>query len=358
MHAPWPFGRREATSAWPPLLAGVSPDGATPMAGVLAAGHVVLDVPGLAAAVADGARVGGLAAARLAGTTAAPAGTPDLAVVGAGPAGCAIALAAGARGLRVVVLEAAEPFASLTSAPDDGPFAGVPTPAGAVLRATAEDREALLAELRAQVGTLDLRPGRVVRLEPGPPPRVLMAGGAALDVRTVVLATGRFGCPRRLGVPGDDAAHVRHAPARAWDHAGRRVLVVGGGECAAAIALRLAEAGAEVTLAHRGAMLTRPDHATLARLSERLAGAPLEPWRKRRTRSEVARRAPGPGTIALRLVTQVLEIRPASVVLREGAGTPVEVGTDDVFVAIGRHSPAELAEASGLPLAPAPGDRD
>jgi thioredoxin reductase len=82
--------------------------------------------------------------------------------------------------------------------------------------------------------------------------RVETTAGTA-TARRVVLAIGRRGVPRKLGVPGDALPHVVHAVADPAQHAGKRVVVVGGGDSAAEIALALAaQPGTRVTLVHRG----------------------------------------------------------------------------------------------------------
>ena len=163
---------------------------------------------------------------------------------------------------------------------------------------------------------------------------------------------GRGGCPRRLDIPGEELGHVFHRPRDPAGFAGRRVVVVGGGESAAEAAIALAGSGAEVTLVHRGAMLTRPGFRTLSRLSDLLAGAPTEPFRKGRPRGAVPRRAPGPGTVTLRLVTRLVEVRPGEAVLDPAEGPLETVPADAVFILVGSDPAGGLP---GLPEVRVPG---
>jgi thioredoxin reductase len=325
----------------------VRADGRTSVPGVYATGGLT-GVPTIAAALRSGAEV----AARIAADPAlrsagAPAGTLDLVIVGGGVAGLAAALEAQRRGLDFAVLEAAVPFWRIID--------GAPRPAGG--RAARPDEaagaEELLGPLRVQVAQAAIRPriATVERVEQAQGHlQVVLAEGPPVPARRVILATGRFGCSRRLGVPGDDLPHVLDRLDDARRHQGRRVVVVGGGEHSARAAIALAEAGAQVTFVYRGAVLTRPRYRTLARLSELLAGAPLEPWRKRSAAATIARRAPGPGTVTLRLVSRVHEIRVDEVLLQEGSGPVETVPAETVWVMIGRLSPADLARRSGLAL--------
>ena len=62
-----------------------------------------------------------------------------------------------------------------------------------------------------------------------------------LRARRVVLAIGRRGTPRPLGVPGQDLAKVTYRLVDPGQYQGKRVLVVGGGDSALEAAIMLAE---------------------------------------------------------------------------------------------------------------------
>jgi Fe-S-cluster-containing hydrogenase component 2 len=155
----------------------------------------------------------------------------------------------------------------------------------------------------------------------------VLADDEWLPARRVLIAIGRSGDHRRLGVPGESLGKVSnrlHDPA---DFAGRDVLVAGGGDAAAECALLLGDAGARVTLAHRGDQLTRPK----PELRERL---------------EAMART---GRITMLRGATVREIRAREVVISRG-GSDTAVPNDAVFIMIGRHAPLEFFRASGLPV--------
>src|SRR5690242_10183078 len=85
------------------------------------------------------------------------------------------------------------------------------------------------------------------------------ANGWQQRAGSVVLALGRRGAPNRLGVPGEDLPHVAYRLLEPEPFAGKRVLVVGGGNAAADCAIALAEAGVckAVGLSYRRAELAR-----------------------------------------------------------------------------------------------------
>ena len=81
---------------------------------------------------------------------------------------------------------------------------------------------------------------------------------ALLHAGAVLLAIGRRGTPRKLGVPGEELPKVVYRLIEAEQYRGQRVLVVGGGDSALEAALACAErARHRVTLAYRGDAFSR-----------------------------------------------------------------------------------------------------
>jgi thioredoxin reductase (NADPH) len=68
----------------------------------------------------------------------------------------------------------------------------------------------------------------------------------------VIVATGYFGSPNRLGIPGEDLPHVAHVYREGHEAFDQGVVVIGGGNSAAEAALELWRSGARVTLIHFG----------------------------------------------------------------------------------------------------------
>lgn len=76
--------------------------------------------------------------------------------------------------------------------------------------------------------------------------------------RSVLLAIGRRGSPRKLGVPGEESAKVMYRLVDAEQFGGQAVLVVGGGDSALEAAIALSEEpGTTVTLCYRSAAFSR-----------------------------------------------------------------------------------------------------
>jgi len=297
----------------------VGPDGSTNLPGVYVVGDLS-GVPLLKFACDTGAA----AAGRI--SPGAPEGELDLVILGAGVAGMAAALEAHRKGLRFLVVEASEPFTTIANFPKRKPIFTYPEamqPRGA-LQVSAKVKEELLDELRRQVAGVDLplmsgvsatglaRSGAGYEI-------LLKDGREPLRARHVIVALGRSGNFRRLGVPGEELPKVYnrlHDPAK---FRGSKVLVVGGGDSAVEAAVALSGAGAEVTLSYRGTKFSRPKPENLAALRAR--------------------------PVKIILKSQVTEIRAGEVVVD---GTTL--ANDAVFVLIGREPPLEFFRTSNIPI--------
>jgi thioredoxin reductase (NADPH) len=182
----------------------------------------------------------------------------DLLIVGGGPAGLSAAYAARECGLSYLVLERGGAVQTIRD-----------YPLGKPLHSPAQDVEMLWGELHASdprfagreetlahydafAAGLALRCGEsVLSLERCPAGFRARTALACYEASRVLLATGGFGVPRRLGVPGECEGRVSYRFHDARAHAGEEIVVIGGGNSAAEAALWLHEAGARVTLSLR-----------------------------------------------------------------------------------------------------------
>ncbi len=94
--------------------------------------------------------------------------------------------------------------------------------------------------------------------------------------RAVVLAIGRSGTPRKLGVPGEDLPNVMYRLIDAEQYTHRRILVVGGGDSAVEAALGLAlQKGNKVTVSYRKEEFARIKERNAQRVAEAIASRKL-----------------------------------------------------------------------------------
>lgn len=277
--------------------------------------------------------------------------TLDVAIIGAGVAGMAAALAARKAGLSCALLEAAEPFSTLVNFPRAKPIYTYPSamvPAGE-LKLAATVKEDLLEELRAQTTAQGIQP-RIARVErvvrQGELFELIAPGQEPLRARRVIVAIGRSGNFRRLGVPGEDLDKVYNRLHDPRDFAGRGALVVGGGDSALETALALAQAGSRVTLSYRRAELARPKPENVERLHQ-LAGAP--PAASPPSGNPAAQPS-AEGTLALMLGSAVQRIEPEAVVLKDAKGEEHRLPNDAVFTMIGREAPLDFLRRSGVEI--------
>ena len=87
--------------------------------------------------------------------------------------------------------------------------------------------------------------------------------------RSVLLAIGRRGTPRKLGVAGEEMSKVVYRLIDPEQYRGQKVLIVGGGDSAIEAAVAIAEeAGSTVTLSYRGNAFGRVKQKNRQRLAE------------------------------------------------------------------------------------------
>jgi thioredoxin reductase/NAD-dependent dihydropyrimidine dehydrogenase PreA subunit len=196
--------------------------------------------------------------------TARRAGVFDVAIVGAGPAGLAAAAAATERGLTHIVFE---------QEPDLGGtilhyprrklvlVQAVEVPVLGLLREAEYSKEELLRKLLdlADRARLEIRFGeKVADIQQADGLFSVESSSGPTLARFVILAMGRRGTPRKLGVRGEELAKVMYQLADAASYADNRLLVVGGGDSAVEAAIGLArQRGNRVTLSYRRERLVR-----------------------------------------------------------------------------------------------------
>jgi thioredoxin reductase len=272
LHTMWPAG---AVEKLPEIREG----GSTNVPGVYVVGDLS-GIPLLKFAADGGARVIGTILDDPAYRNATADGDAlDVAIVGAGVSGMAAAVEAARRGLKFEIFEAAEPFSTIVNFPKAKPIYTYPTemtPTGE-LKVTADVKETLIEELRAQTLERGIRPtpARVETVaRDGRTLRIGLSGGREVRARSCVVAIGRSGNFRKLNVRGENLDKVYNRLHDPTDFAGRQALVVGGGDSAMEAAIALAEAGAHVTISYRKSEFSRPKPENVARL-EKLARDPI-----------------------------------------------------------------------------------
>jgi thioredoxin reductase len=178
---------------------------------------------------------------------------------------------------------------------------------------------------------LDIRTGRRVASVTGDETgfTVTTEDGEAHAAGSVVLAIGRRGSPRKLGVPGEDQPKVTYRLIDAEGYTDSRLLVVGGGDSAVEAAVGLArQSGNLVTLSYRREAFVRLKEKNEERVTEFIRS----------------------GRIEAALGTTVKEIGRDRVVLSRGDGADLAMENDYVFIFAGGVLPTALLREAGIRL--------
>ncbi len=269
--------------------------------------------------------------------------TVPVLVAGAGPIGLACAISAKRRGLEPLVIDAGAITESIVrypvgmgffTTPDKMEIGGHPLVCGGAK----PTREEALKYFRGVARAEGLRVRTYTRLTHAERRNGHLAcrvetrlGAEDIACERLVLATGYFGHPNPLGVPGEDLPHVSHYFDEAHKSAGLDVVVVGGGNSGVEAALELFRAGARVTIVCRAPA--------------------LKPTIKYWMQPDIQNRIDA-GEIAARLGAVVTRIEPAGVVIRRAGGVEERLAADRVYALVGFRPDFELFRGLGITLHP------
>jgi thioredoxin reductase/NAD-dependent dihydropyrimidine dehydrogenase PreA subunit len=221
----------------------------------------------------------------------------DLVIVGCGPAGLSASLHAGRQGLRYVTLDKEPDLGgTVRHYPRKKLVMTAPVKIPGVGRIAAREiRKEDLIEVWTRVAKeadLQLRGGRTVRaVRREGSGFVVETDAEPYRARRVILAIGRRGIPRKLGVPGEELPNVQYSLAEPESFQGDRILVVGGGDSAVEAAVALAEQPRNtVRISYRKDSFSRIKPDNRERVEAAVAAGRLEVlWSTRVTRVESER---------------------------------------------------------------------
>jgi thioredoxin reductase (NADPH) len=255
----------------------------------------------------------------------------DVLIVGAGPAGFAASLAAKEKGLRVRTIEQ-ETFGGTVSHFPRGKLvmtAPARLPIIGQMRFREVSKETLLAfwNNAKEQAAIDINyQEQLLGLERDGDGFIAKTSRGVYKTRSVLLAIGRRGTPRKLGVPGEEQAKVVYRLSDPEQFAGKRVLVVGGGDSALEAAATISEeTNAIVDLSYRGDAFQRAK-------------------RKNRERVDAGTAS---GRITIRLSSQITQIDKLSVKLKTTAGQ-IDLPNDAIIVCAGGVLPTDFLKSLGI----------
>jgi thioredoxin reductase (NADPH) len=266
----------------------------------------------------------------------------DVICIGAGPTGLACAIEAKRAGMRSLVIDKGCLCNSLFHYPTNMTFFTTPermeigdlpmsTPAkptraeALIYYRRAVEHYGIETRLYERVQQIQGKEGAfVVETQTDSGARSQYRGGK------VIIATGYYDMPNRLGIPGEDLPHVCHYFAEAHQYWNRDVVVIGAKNSAAEAALELFRAGARVVLVHRGTEV----------------GKNLKYWVKPDIENRIKA-----GEIRAMFSTQVTRIEPSAVWVKDADGEQA-LPAAQVFALTGYHPDFSFLERQGIKLDP------
>jgi len=269
----------------------------------------------------------------------------DVICIGAGPTGLASAIEAKRAGLRPLVIDKGVLCNSIYHYPVNMVFFTTPEllEIGDLPFVSAAEKPTRVEALKyyrkcVEHYELELRLGEAVTQVEGSDGNFrvhtrsteLVPRNNVYSARKLIVATGYYDLPNRLGVPGEDLPHVSHYYTEPHPYWRRDVAVIGGRNSAAEAALDLYRTGARVTLVHRRAEL----------------GPTIKYW----VRPDIENRIKA-GQVKALFNTHVVGIEPEFVLVKGPEGEK-QVPAVEVFALTGYHPDFEFLRQLGVKLDP------
>jgi thioredoxin reductase len=263
-------------------------------------------------------------------------GVQDVCIVGAGPGGISASLRAIERKLSYVTLEQDEFGGTVAKYPRQKLVLTSPVefPLHGKFNKLKISKEELLRFWQKLHGQAGLKVNTCEKVEDirndADGIFTIVTGKAQYRAWTVVLALGRRGTPRKLGVPGEELGKVMYGLIEAEAYTDAKILVVGGGDSAVEAAMGLAhQRGNHVTLSYRKDAFSRIKDRNDRKIKEY-------------TKS---------GKLQVIFNSQPLEIRERAVRL-DVNGQVRDIPNDYVWVFAGGMPPSEFLKQVGVQVGP------
>lgn len=260
----------------------------------------------------------------------------DVLIVGAGPAGIAASLRAIEKKLNYITVDEGEIGGTVAKYPRQKLVLTSPVefPMYGKFKKTELSKEDLLAFWTQVLTRVDFKfrkRERVEHVEKSADGIFTVASPRAkYRARAVLLAIGKTGNPRKLGVKGEDLPKVMYRLIEADHYIHKKLLVVGGGDSAVEAAMGLAhQVGNTVTLSYR--------QAGFSRIKERNAQRIQEAMRK--------------GKLSVIFNSNPVEFSPGSVTL-DVKGSTQKIPNDFAWIFAGGEPPTAFLKKIGIQLGP------
>ncbi len=255
----------------------------------------------------------------------------DLIIIGAGPAGISATLEAKRQGLKSITLEQdtlggtvfSFPRAKIVmTSPMDLPLFGK-------VKLTETKKSELLGLWVRVLAANNLVIKENTKVEAitksGEYFKVLVQNGEEYIAKSVLLAIGRRGSPRKLNVPGEQLEKVAYRLLEPENIEGKNILIVGGGDSAIESALALADHN-KVLLSYRGEAFQR-----------------IKPKNNEKINKAIA-----DGLIDVRFNTNVVKIDEENIILASPDNEEAKIKNDLVYIFAGGELPTQFLQKAGI----------
>ncbi len=258
----------------------------------------------------------------------------DLVIVGAGPAGIAASLAAKKAGLNAVTLEQDTVGGAVFNFPRSKIVMTAPMdlPLYGKVKLTETSKTHLLNLWHSVLAKHDIKITENCKVEAINKTdncfEIKTGCGTTYTSKAVLLAIGRRGTPRKLGVPGEELEKVAYRLLEPEDIKDKNIVVVGGGDSAIESALLLAYQNT-VILSYRGETFNR-----------------LKPKNAEKIQSAIQN-----GIVKVKFNSNIAAITSDTVAFSNHGSTEKEIIANDlVYIFAGGELPTEFLKKTGIEI--------
>ncbi|MFZ1677176.1 MAG: NAD(P)-binding domain-containing protein [Saprospiraceae bacterium] len=257
----------------------------------------------------------------------------DLVIVGAGPAGISATLEAKRLGLKFITLEQDTLGGTVFSFPRSKIVMTSPMdlPLYGKIKLTETKKSDLLGLWNKVLGENDITIKQNTKVESisraGENFKLLVNNGEEYLSRSVLLAIGRRGTPRKLNVIGEHLEKVAYRLLEPENIQDKNILVVGGGDSAIEAALALADQN-KVILSYRGEAFQRIKVKNGEKVNKAIAD----------------------GTVEVRFNSNVVEIDELSIIIALSDKEMKTIKNDLVYIFAGGELPTDFLKKAGIDI--------
>jgi thioredoxin reductase (NADPH) len=258
----------------------------------------------------------------------------DVIIVGAGPAGIGASLMAKQLGLRALTLEQGSVGGTVFSFPRSKIVMTHPMdlPLFGKIKLTNTSKQELLEIWKEAISKNEIQLKEQSKVEKITPQKdetfkVILASGDELIANHVIIAIGRGGTPRKLGILGEDLQKVSYRLLEPEEIEGQHVLVVGGGDSAVESALLLKDKNT-VTLSYRKEQFARIKPKNAERIAQAIAKKEID----------------------VLFNSEVVSINPTDVLIAFEDGDSKTIKNDLVYIFIGGELPISFLQNAGIKI--------